>query len=79
MDNFFRTKFFTSNNGKYKFARTVVQAGLGYIVNNITMIVASTNFDATTQTIIVAASMAILAPVMDKLAMKDEKARDNNA
>jgi len=77
--NFRRSKFFTSNKGTYKFARTVVQAALGYIVNNIAMIVAATNFDASVQALITTGVMMILAPVMDALGMKDEKARDKNA
>jgi len=76
--NLRRSKFFTSNKGTYKFLRTVVQASLGYIVNNIAMIVAATNFDASVQALITTGVMMILAPVMDALGMNDEKARDKN-
>lgn len=73
-----RSKFFTSNKGRYKFARTVVQAAVGYLFNNVAMIVAATNFDAGTQALITTGIMMILAPVMDALGMNDEKARDKN-
>jgi len=72
-------KFLTSNKASYKLLRTIVQAILGFIVNNLAMLVAQTNFDASTQAIIVTVTMAVLAPVMDKLGVKDEKARDANA
>ena len=74
-----RSKLFTSNNGFYKFLRTVVQAAVGYIVNNLAMIVAATNFDASVQALIVSGCMIILAPLMSALGMDDEKARNKNA
>lgn len=62
--------FLNNNTWKFKLLRTVVQAILGFVVNNITMIVAATQFDPFVQSIIVTATMAILAPIMAQLGMR---------
>ena len=79
IQNIRRSNFFTSNKARYRFARTVAQAACGFVVDNASMIMASTAFDATTQALIVSGTMAVLSPVMHALGMNDEKARDRNA
>lgn len=69
--------FFKSNKALFRFLRTVAQAIVGFLIDNIAMIVAQTTFDATTQTIIVSGVMAILSIAMKYLGAEDEKVRDN--
>lgn len=69
--------FFKSNKALFRFLRTVAQAIVGFLIDNIVMIVAQTTFDATTQTIIVSGVMAILSIAMKYLGAEDEKVRDN--
>ncbi len=64
------SKFLNNNTWQFKLLRTIVQAILGFVVNNLAMIVASTPFDPTVQAIIVTATMAILAPIMAQLGMR---------
>lgn len=70
-------KFLTNNGIWYRFARTVVQGIVGFIVSNIDMLIGTLNFTADTKAIIIVIVMAILAPVMKALGMEDEKVRDN--
>ena len=70
-------KFLTSNKATFRFLRTVAQAVVGFLIDNISMIVAQTTFDATTQTFIVSGTMAVLSVVMKYLGREDEKVRDN--
>lgn len=64
-------KFYTSNKWQYRLLRTVVQAICGFLVNNIAMIIAQTNFNATVQAMIVAIVMAILSPIMANLGAEE--------
>ena len=70
-------KFLTSNKASFRLARTVVQAVLGWFIDNIAMIVAQTQFSADTQIVIVSLCMMILSAVMKALGIEDEKVRDN--
>ena len=70
-------KFLTSNKATYRIARTIVQAILGWFVNNLTMLVAQTQFSADIQIVIVSICMMILSAIMKVLGMEDEKVRDN--
>lgn len=69
--------FFKSNKALFRFLRTVAQAIVGFLFDNIAMIIAQTAFDATTQVIIVSCTMAVLSVIMKALGMEDEKVRDN--
>lgn len=71
-------KFFSSNKPIYRFARTVLQAIVGFLIDNIAMIIAATQFDGTTQALIVAGTMAVCSPIMKMLGREDEAARDEN-
>lgn len=59
--------FLTSNKAQYRLLRTVVQALLGWFINNIAMLIAQTNFSADVQIIIVSVSMTILSALMKAL------------
>ena len=70
-------KFLTSNKATYRIARTIVQAILGWFVDNLAMLVAQTQFSADIQIVIVSSCMMILSAIMKALGMEDEKVRDN--
>ena len=70
-------KFLTSNKATYRIVRTIVQAILGWFVDNLTMLVAQTQFSADIQIVIVSICMMILSAIMKALGMEDEKVRDN--
>ena len=70
-------KFLTSNKSTYRIARTIVQAILGWFVDNLAMLVAQTQFSADIQIVIVSICMMILSAIMKALGMEDEKVRDN--
>lgn len=63
-------KFLTSNTGQMRLARTIVQAIIGFIIDNAAMLVAQTQFSAATQAIIVAGIIAILSPIMSELGLR---------
>lgn len=70
-------KFLTSNKATYRIVRTIVQAILGWFVDNLIMLVAQTQFSADIQIAIVSICMFILSAIMKALGMEDEKVRDN--
>lgn len=63
-------KFLTSNSWQMRLARTVVQAIVGFICNNIVVILATTSIPASAQAMIVAAVMALQAPIYHALGMR---------
>lgn len=60
-------KFLTSNDWKYRLARTIVQGILGVIVANIDLIVGAAIFDPSQRALVVALVMAVLSPIMATL------------
>ena len=62
-------KFLTSNDSKWRLARTITQGILGVLTANIDLIVDGLQFDATTKTLIVGLVMAILSPIMAELGL----------
>lgn len=60
-------KFLTSNDWKYRLARTIVQGILGVIVANADVITGMFVFDPTMKALIVALVMAVLSPIMATL------------
>ena len=62
--------FLTSNSWQMRLARTVVQAIVAFIFNNIVVILATTSIPAELQVIIVSAFMAIQAPIYHALGMR---------
>lgn len=62
--------FLTSNSWQMRLARTVVQAIVAFIFNNIVVILAATSIPAELQVIIVSTVMAIQAPIYHMLGMR---------
>lgn len=60
-------EFFTSNDWKFRLARTIVQGVLGVIIANIDLIVGYAVLDPTQRALIVALVMAVLSPIMAML------------
>ena len=65
-------KFLTSNDWKYRLARTIVQGILGVIIANIDLIVGSCVLDPSQRAMIVALVMAVLSPIMAALGGPEE-------
>ena len=59
--------FFESNGWGGRLARTIVQAVIGFILAYVNDLVALMNIGDSTQALIVAAVMAILAPIMQMI------------
>lgn len=59
--------FLSSSKKRYKLARTILQALIGFISANIVEIVAMTQLSPEVQSLIVAGTMAVLTPIMAKL------------
>ena len=59
--------FFESNGWGGRLARTVVQAVIGFVLAYVNDLVALLNLGDSTQALIVAAVMAILAPIMQMI------------
>lgn len=53
-----------------RLARTVVQAVVAFLFNNVVVILAATNIPADVQVIIVSAVMAVQAPIYHMLGMR---------
>ena len=62
--------FLTSNTWQMRLARTIVQAIVAFIFDNIVVILAATNVPAEIQTIIVGGFIAIQSPVYHALGMR---------
>lgn len=62
--------FLTSNSWQMRLARTVVQAIVAFIFDNIVVILAATSMPADVQVMIVAAAMAVQAPIYHALGMR---------
>ena len=65
--------FFESNSWGGRLVRTVVQAVIGFILAYVNDLVALLNIGESTQALIVAAVMAILAPVMQMIGERMQK------
>lgn len=57
-------RFFTSNEPKYRLARTIVQGIIGVLIANIDLLVSGFSISPEVKGLIVALVMAILSPVM---------------
>lgn len=56
--------FLTSNEAKYRLARTIVQGVLGVIVANLDLLFGYVIFEPSTRALVVALVMAVLSPIM---------------
>ena len=59
--------FLTSNEAKYRLARTILQGIIGVLVANIDLIMGQVVLDPAQRAIIVPVVMAILSPIMAAL------------
>lgn len=59
--------FLTSNDAKYRLARTILQGLIGVVVANIDLIAGQVILDPTQRAIVVPIVMAILSPIMSAL------------
>jgi len=59
--------FLTSNDWKWRLARTIVQGIIGVAVANIDVLVGTFVLDAGMKAVVVALVMAVLSPVMAEL------------
>lgn len=60
-------EFLTSNETKWRLARTIVQGIIGVLISNIDLIIASVNIDPIYKPAITAVVMSILSPIMSEL------------
>ena len=63
--------FLTSNEAKYRLARTILQGIIGVLVANIDLIMGQVILDPAQRAIIVPVVMAILSPIMAALGGTD--------
>lgn len=59
--------FLTSNEAKYRLARTILQGIIGIVIANIDLIAGQVIFDPAQRAVVVALVMAILSPIMAAL------------
>lgn len=59
--------FLTSNEAKYRLARTILQGIIGIVIANIDLIAGQVILDPSQRAVVVALVMAILSPVMAAL------------
>ena len=59
--------FLTSNDAKYRLARTIVQGLIGVLIANIDLILGYTVIDISLRPIVAAGVMAVLSPIMAAL------------
>lgn len=59
--------FLTSNEAKYRLARTILQGIIGIVIANIDLIMGQVILDPAQRAVIVALVMAILSPIMAAL------------
>ena len=67
-------EFLTSNEPKWRLARTIVQGVLGVVVAQLPALLANTPLDPVWTATIVALTMAVLSPVMAMMGGTDEEA-----
>jgi multisubunit Na+/H+ antiporter MnhG subunit len=68
-------EFLTSNEPKWRLARTIVQGVLGVIVAALPQILGLAQMDPAVSAIVVAVVMAILSPIMAMLGEKEPEAQ----
>ena len=65
-------EWLTSNEAKYRLARTIVQGVIGVIIANIDLILGYVVFDPQARAVIVALVMAVLSPIMAEIGRAGE-------
>ena len=66
MKEFWKT-FLTSNETKYRLARTILQGIIGVLIANLDLLVSQFHLSADMKALVVALVMAILSPLMSEL------------
>lgn len=61
------SEFLTSNDARYRLARTILQGLIGVLCANLDLIFGYVVMDPTQRAIVVAATMAVLSPIMAML------------
>ena len=64
-------EWLTSNEAKYRLARTIVQGVIGVIIANIDLLLGYVVFDPQARAVIVALVMAVLSPIMAEIGKQD--------
>lgn len=59
--------FLTSNEAKYRLARTILQGIIGIVIANIDLIMGQVILDPAQRAVVVALVMAVLSPIMAAL------------
>lgn len=59
--------FLTSNEAKYRLARTILQGIIGIVIANIDLIMGNVILDPAQRAVVVALVMAVLSPIMAAL------------
>lgn len=72
-------KFLTSNETRYRLARTILQGVVGVLIANIDLLVSAWDFAPQTKAFIVALVMAILSPIMSELGVATDIDEDDEA
>ena len=70
--------FLSSNETKYRLARTILQGVIGVLIANIDLLVSAWNFAPQTKAFIVAMVMAILSPIMSELGAATDSEDDDS-
>lgn len=70
-------KFFTSNDGRYRLLRTIIQGIIGVLVANLDLLISKLTFDPSLKPMIVALVMAILSPIMAEIGKNNEPHDDS--
>lgn len=65
-------EFLTSNDTKWRLARTIVQAIIGVLISNLDLIIEGLNIDPAFKGAVTALVMAILSPIMSELGKHNE-------
>lgn len=64
--------FLSSNDTKWRLARTIVQAIIGVLVSNVDLIIEGLSIDPAFKGCVTALIMAILSPIMSELGKHNE-------
>lgn len=65
-------KLFTSNDGRYRLLRTVIQGILGVAIANIDLLIGRLTISAELKPMLVALVMAVLSPIMAEIGKTQE-------
>jgi len=67
-------EFLTSNEPRWRLARTIVQGLLGVVATVLPQVVGLWHLDSATSAAVVAVVMAVLSPIMAAMGSDDEEA-----